>query len=123
MSRNVVVAIALILVATQARAAPDAILASYRALTTAEPDCSQRAGTDEIIVCGRRDADRYRVPFIAYDAGDPRAETVTGERRRLQHITTPCQDRGPFLVGCGMVGVSIGVSGDGSVTRRRELAP
>ena len=93
-----------------ASALPDigtaAALDQHRRLTSVEPRCREARG-DEIVVCGRRDADRYRVPLIEYDAGDPRTETVMGQRERLQNKTTPCQARGPYLVGCGMVGVTV----------------
>ncbi|OYY89305.1 MAG: hypothetical protein B7Y45_12490 [Sphingomonas sp. 28-66-16] len=65
------------------------------------------------------------MPFVDYDLGDPRHEGVEAERQRLQHRTTPCQDRGPFLIGCGSVGVhaSTRVGGDGITgARLRPLA-
>lgn len=105
-------------------AAPEtaAILDAYRARTRGEVPCDTPAPGEEIIVCGARKADRYRVPFIGYDAGDPRAETVAEERERLQYRTTPCQDRGPFLIGCGSIGVkahsSFGAAGIGTPTLR-----
>ena len=122
MSRIAGLALLLAAVAMPAHADQTTMLANYAKLTTAEPDCRQRADSDEIVVCGRRDADRYRVPLIAYEAGDPRSETLAGERRRLQAITTACDEHRSILVGCGMVGVHVGVSGDGTVMRRRELA-
>lgn len=101
---------------------PAASLVTYRALTSVEPRCARASG-EEIMVCGRRQADRWRIPFIAYSVGDPRAEGLPAERVRIQHETTPCQDMGPFLVGCGMVGVTVGTSLDGAPLRLRPLAP
>ncbi len=95
----------------------------YAALTRIAPDCTSRRRADEITVCGRRDADRWRVPLIERDAGDPRAESVMGERTRLQRITTPCQDHGPFLIKCGMAGVSATIGFGGGGPQFRELAP
>ena len=100
-------------------------LATYWTATSVEPHCNQAAG-NEIMVCGRRAADRYRVPFIVYEKGDPRAEGFWGERERIQHQTTPCQNLSIFLVGCGAVGVSAKVGfGAGGLTtpRLRPLAP
>ncbi len=105
--------------------APDAftpsVLEIYHQRTAVEPRCRQAAG-DEIIVCGRRKADKYRLPLIEYDPGDPRAETLMGERERLQNKTTPCQQRGPYLVGCGMVGVTISTTIGRDGIRYRPLA-
>lgn len=82
------------------------LLEKHRRMTRVELECRAAHG-DEIVICGRRDADRYRVPLIEHDAGDPRTETVMDQRERLQNKTTPCQARGPYLVGCGMVGVTV----------------
>ncbi len=98
------------------------ILDSYWAHTRADIQCTNPNPGDEIMVCGARKADRYRVPLIGYELGDPRGETVEAERERLQHRTTACQDRGPFLIGCGFVGVtghaSFGAAGIGTPTLR-----
>jgi hypothetical protein len=105
--------------------APDtpmpSVLETYYSRTSVEPRCKQAAG-DEIIVCGRREADRYRVPLIERDAGDPRGETLMGERERIQNRTTPCQQRGPYLVGCGMVGVTVSTTIGRDGIRYRPLA-
>jgi hypothetical protein len=85
-------------------------IAHFQDMTSVIPKCRQQTA-QEIVVCGRREADKHRLPLITPpDAGDPHGETVAGERQRLQHITTPCQDRGPLLVGCGMVGVTAHVT-------------
>ena len=56
----------------------------YEAMTqVAVHRCTQPANQREIVVCGRRAADRWRVPFLGYDAGDPRGETVSTERNRI----------------------------------------
>lgn len=92
---------------------------------TALPRCAAVAQPGEVTVCGARRADRYRVPFVVHDAGDPRYETVSAERTRLLHRTTPLQDLSPFLVGGGMAGAHATVSGDGRVITAglRRLAP
>lgn len=101
----------------------DVILNRYAALTAAEPNCRGSRATDEIIVCGRRDADRYRVPLLVPTPGDPRQEGLYDERERLQHITTLCQDNSIFLVGCGMAGVTVSTSLGDRKPRLRPLAP
>jgi hypothetical protein len=97
-------------------------LMTYTERMTTRPNCKRARAANEIIVCGRRDADKYRVPLIVYDVGDPRAEGFWGERERLQNQTTPCQDNSTFLVGCGSVGISVSTKLDGSGPKFRKLA-
>jgi hypothetical protein len=97
-------------------------VAQYQTLTAADANCKRRANPDEIIVCGRRDADRYRIPLIEHGAGDPHVQDVYAERERLQYKTTPCQNRSIFLIGCGMVGVGFTTRLDGGGPRYRALA-
>ncbi len=106
---------------TTSETTASAALEAHRQMTSVEPRCRQPVG-DEIMVCGRRDADRYRVPLIEHDPGDPRTETVMGQRERLQNKTTPCQQRGPYLIGCGMVGVSVSTTIGREGIRYRPLA-
>lgn len=100
----------------------EAALSKYKSLTSVEPRCQRAAAGDQITVCANRDADRYRVPFVGYDIGDPRAEGFWGEKERIQHKTSQCQDRGPFLIGCGSVGVSVAVGIGGSGVKWRKRA-
>jgi hypothetical protein len=104
-------------------AAQDDSFERYLAFTSVNPDCRAKAPADMIVVCGKRNADRYRVPLVLPVAGDPGHEGVGDERVRLQHQTTPCQDRGPFLIKCGMVGVAATVGFGGGKPQFRELAP
>ena len=97
-------------------------IARYEQLTRGDPDCRRTRASDEIVVCGRREADRYRVPLIVSEKGDPRIETVGDERLRYQHQTTPCQNYEFFLVGCGMAGVSVSTKLNGSGVQYRKLA-
>ncbi len=103
----------------QVQPASDA-LAIYQAFASVTVKrCSHPTDSREIMVCGRRNADRYRVPFTGYAVGDPRGETLAGERIRLQNQTTPCQEHGPFLLKCGMVGAHVAVGfGGGSLKLR-----
>lgn len=100
-----------------------ALLARVTALTAAERPCVINRESTDITVCGRRDADRFRVPFIVHDAGDPRHESVGAERERLLHRTNPVQDLSPFLVGGGMAGVTASTSGGVGGIRDRPIAP
>lgn len=105
---------------------PDAsaILATHREATRVSTRCTTPTDSSEITVCARRDADRYRVPLVEVTPGDPRHESVAAERTRYLARTTPCQDRGAFLIGCGMVGVTMTTGGGRtSVGTFREPAP
>ncbi|WP_375391307.1 hypothetical protein [uncultured Sphingomonas sp.] len=106
--------------------APDAaaMMAAARD-AVARPRCVYDAAATDVTVCGLRHADRYRVPFLTHDAGDPRYEAVAAERDRLLHRTTPLQDLSPFLVGGGMVGVRMTAGGAAGtrVAGLRPLAP
>jgi hypothetical protein len=124
MSR-IVIMFALCLLAMPVNAespAAETALMTYTERMATRPNCKRARAANEITVCGRRDADKYRVPLITYDAGDPRAEGFWGERARIQHQTTPCQENSVFLVGCGSVGVSVSTKLDGSGPKFRKLA-
>jgi hypothetical protein len=97
-------------------------LMTYSERMATRPNCKRARAANEITVCGRRDADKYRAPLIVYDAGDPRAEGLWGERARIQHQTTPCEENSVFLVGCGSVGVSVSTRLDGTAPKFRKLA-
>ncbi len=95
----------------------------YRAMTSATPACSHPDG-DDVVVCGRRSADRYRAPLVVHDAGDPMYEGVPAERERLFARTDNCQEKSLFLVGCGSAGVKATVGAGGvHVAGERALAP
>lgn len=122
MSRTLVAAMA-IGVALPASAKTADSLENYRQMTTVEPRCARPGSDPEIIVCGHRRADRWRVPYIGYDAGDPRSETVSGERNRLaSERKLPC-GIGAVLAGCGMVGVSVGTNFSPDKLKLRPIGP
>lgn len=101
----------------------DQAMLTYQEMTAVAPRCRARAGAD-ILVCGRRDADRYRVPYITATPGDPKALTVHQERAKLLARPVPCQERGPFLIGCGMVGVTVSTTlANGKTEVERPPAP
>ena len=97
-------------------------LGKYQAMTRVEPRCSAPRAGNEIIVCGRRRADRWRVPFILKEPGDPGIQNVSAERNGLIATTTPCQDNSVFLVGCGKVGISVSTVIGGGGVELRPLA-
>lgn len=106
-----------------APAPADAAMLTYETMTQVAPRCRAREGAD-ILVCGRRDADRYRVPFIVATPGDLRHLGVHAERATLLRRDTGCEAMSAFLVGCGMAGVTVGVNlGSGQAEVARPLAP
>jgi hypothetical protein len=100
----------------------DDAIARYREQTVAGPHCAVARSNTDITVCGRRNADRYRVPLVTHDAGDPKNQDVPGERERLLARTSNCEEKSIFLVGCGSVGVSVGTKGV-LLGGERPLAP
>lgn len=97
-----------------------AAVTNYRQLTRADVPCERPKADDEIIVCGAREADKYRVPFVS--AGRTRDSVPA----RTAYLTTdfgkPACGLGAFLSGCGAVGISVSMGFDGGTTVKRELA-
>lgn len=105
--------------------AVSAVLADYHTRTQAEIPCRSSTDESEIIVCSRREADRYRVPFVApnlgRDSDGARLNRLIGDP--AQQGITPCGE-GAFTVRCGKVGVTATIGFDGKVKmQQRELAP
>jgi hypothetical protein len=125
MSRIVIAATALGLAIPVSAATPDT-LEAYQKLTSVEPRCVRPSSDREILVCGARRADRWRVPFVGYEVGDPRGETVSGERNRVSAAPkVPC-GQGAIIADCGGgVGVRANLTyGErGPQIRLRPLAP
>ncbi|HEX4694958.1 hypothetical protein [Sphingomonas sp.] len=100
----------------------DAAMARYRDRTRATVECHPQR-VDDIVICDRRAADRYRLPLIQLDPDNPKNEPVAVERDRLLARTNNCTEKSTFLVGCGKVGVTAstrsGLTGDG----QRPIAP
>ena len=124
MSR-IVVAVLAVLAANPAPAQTSKALETYQRLTSVEPRCARPTGNREILVCGNRRADRWRVPFIGYDIGDPRGESVEGERKRISAAPRlPC-GQGAIIADCGGgVGLkaSVEFGASGGQMRLRPLA-
>ncbi|WP_313538730.1 hypothetical protein [Sphingomonas sp.] len=101
------------------------LVADYRARTQAEIPCRTPADQSEIVVCSRREADRYRVSFVAPNLGKDsdaaRLNRLIGDP--VQRGITPCGE-GAFTVKCGKVGLDATIGFDGKVKmQQRELAP
>ena len=100
-----------------------AMLDRAKAMLSAEQHCTVQDTTD-VTVCGLRRADRYRVPIVVHDPGDPAHEGVPAERERLLARSNPVKDLSPFLVGGGMAGVKATVNASGThADTLRPLAP
>lgn len=101
----------------------EAALSTYAEKTRVTVQCSRPVG-DTIVVCGRRAADKWRVPFLGLSPGDPRGESVSGERNRLASEPRPTCGVTAFFytADCGMVGITVGTSFGGSSVRLRPLA-
>jgi hypothetical protein len=123
MTKSIMTLALLVMLAMPAQAEERATIRNYLAMTQVEPRCSAPRAAGEIVVCGRRRADRWRVPYLLKEDGDPSIQNVSAERNGLIPTTTPCQDRSIFLVGCGKVGLSVSTAiGGGSGVKLRPLA-
>lgn len=101
---------------------PAEVMAMHRQRWSASPACKRARDESEIVVCSRRDADKYRVPLVTGYQGP---DTDQGRLIRLfdgADGRAPCGE-GAFLVRCGYVGVGVSVSAKGVRTSRRPLAP
>ena len=95
-------------------------VSNYRTLTRADVPCERPRASDEIIVCGAREADKYRVPFVS--AGSTRDSVPTRTSYLTKDFGAAECGQGAFMVRCGGVGVSMTFGFDGSATVKRELA-
>lgn len=102
--------------------AGDAI-AAYRRKTTVERSCVTDPHSTDLTICGRRRADRFRVPFVGPAAGDRGVQHVSAERNRLLYRRTPVQDLSPFLVGGGLAGAHVSTRGGVGPGEARKPAP
>lgn len=98
-----------------------ASMSNYRVMTRADVPCERPNDSDEIVVCGAREADKYRVPFVSASGRDSvplRTSTLTRDYQRMECGQTA------FTAQCGsMFGVSATISADGSFGMvKRELA-
>jgi hypothetical protein len=98
-------------------------LAQERVATRVAPVCTAPADSREVTVCGRRHADRYRVPLIEIDRDQPANEGVPAERERLLARTNNCREHNLFQVGCGLAGVTMSTRNGLVPGGERPLAP
>jgi hypothetical protein len=108
--------------ALQAEFDAAAALDRYHEATRATVECNA-THSDDILVCARRDADRYRVPLVTVNADDPRNQGVPAERARLIERPNNCQEKSAFLVGCGKVGVGVSSQHGIVLGGERPIAP
>jgi len=109
----------------------DTLIAQARARLAIERPCPVDHNATDVTVCGRRNADRFRVPLMmTKEPGPTLLNNASGEREALLHRTNPVQELSPFLVGGGFAGASVGTkfgpgsdSGKASVAGARPLAP
>ena len=112
----------MLLVTLMSVMAPDeaAVMAAYRERTRAEVPCRTTTASDEITVCGRREADRYRVSFVG---ADPRDSVPRERARLLEPPMRGCGRIGQVFADCGFAGVTVSTNGSSVRTVSRKLAP
>jgi hypothetical protein len=124
MSRILTTIMVLTVAAPAQAQSAEAVLDGYREKTSVIVRCARPAG-EQIVVCGRRAADKWRVPFLGFAPGDPAGDSVSTERNRLVAAAKlPC-GQGAIIANCGPgVGVSTKMAfGAGGVsTQVRPLA-
>ena len=109
-----------VLILLQEVTSVDAAMANYREKTRAEVPCRRPDGDAEVVVCARRQADRYRVPLVSSSGSGP----LDAREKRLvgQRIEPEC-GQGAFMARCGAVSVGVSVSAAGVRYAQRPLAP
>ena len=115
--------LSVILLAAQDGDQVAASMSNYRVMTRADVPCERPSDSDEIVVCGAREADKYRVPFVS--AGRTRDSVPARTSYLTQDFGKPACGGAAFLQDCGMVGVSLTMGFDGRTsvtTEKRELA-
>lgn len=112
----------LLLLADAPATSPAHLLAVYRAKTQVERGCTFDPDSTDLTVCGRRHADRFRVPFIGHEEGNE-TDNVPYERAAMVRRRSPVEELSPFLVEGGMVGVTASTRGGVKGFKKRGLAP
>ncbi|WP_315762758.1 hypothetical protein [Sphingomonas sp. Y38-1Y] len=116
--------LAMLLLVQASAADPARLVAETRALTRAAVECRAERQGEEIVVCARRDADKWRVPFVTPDPGAIDPDDVPTERARLIAQPNNCTEMKVMAYGCGSVGVSMTTGGRGTrFEAPRPLAP
>ena len=104
--------------ALQATFDANAAVEKSRQETRATIECTVTR-SDDITICAKRDADRFRVPLETVDID----KGVPAERARLIERPNNCQEKSAFLVGCGKVGVGVSSQHGVVLGGERPIAP
>lgn len=97
-------------------------VARAREVIAVDPPCRSTRDDGEIVVCARREADRYRVPLVLSARPENSVPLRTAELTK-DYGRIPC-GQSAFTAQCGsMVGVSVSTNGQNIKMVRRELAP
>jgi hypothetical protein len=102
------------LLALQAGASPaDQLIERARAATSVRANCAPAPRSGEVVVCARRRADRYRLPFQSTAAGT-RADPTPDQRLAATKLD-PLRECGytPFIANCPKLGAGVTVGSDG----------
>lgn len=110
------------LLALQAVPDIDMAMTRYRDRTRATIECGADR-RDDIVICDRRAADRFRLPLIEIDLNNRNNEPVAAERERLLARTNNCEELSTFLVGCGKAGIGVSTSSGLRGLGERPIAP
>lgn len=104
--------------------APVQVMADARRATTVAVRCPEQAQAGEVLVCGRRRSDRYRLPLVG-GTGGTRLDPTPAQREAMLTPANNCEEMSVFMVGCGSLGFGLGVSSDGRsrLLRPRDLSP
>ncbi|WP_294261809.1 hypothetical protein [uncultured Sphingomonas sp.] len=100
------------------------LVAEARFLTRAIVECRQSREGEAITVCARRDADKWRVPFVTPDPGAIDPDDVPRERSKLIARPNNCTEMKLMAYECGMAGASMTSGNRGTrFEAPRPLAP
>ena len=95
---------------------------AYRQQTRARVECDR--DVDEIVVCGRREADEYRAPLVIPDTGERDNIGAFEARQALLRQPNACETKiGNTPYGCGFAGVTMTSNASGTRIVERERAP
>ena len=112
---------ALLLFAQDHAQSPAEVLEMHRQTWSANPECKRARDENEIVVCSRRAADRYRVPLVVQGSSE-NSDDRLDRFFAANDGHAPCGE-GAFMVRCGSVGVSVRANARGVHFVRRDLAP
>lgn len=105
--------LSLLLAAPDTPPSADQLIARARAATSIRANCALGSRPDEVVVCARRRADRFRLPLQSAVAGT-RADPTPDQRLAATRLD-PLRECGytPFVSNCPSLGVGVKVGSDG----------